>query len=33
MTDGKVYVFNAQGNYEREFSSYGLNPHKIVFLK
>ena len=33
VTDGKIYVFNAQGNYEREFSSYGLNPHKIVFLK
>ena len=32
-TDGKIYVFNAQGNYEREFSACGLNPHKIVFLK
>lgn len=32
-TDGKIYVFNAQGNYESEFSSCGLNPHKIVFLK
>ena len=32
-TDGKVYVFSAQGNYEREFSSCGLNPNKIVFLK
>lgn len=32
-TDGKVYVFSAQGNYEHEFSSCGLNPTKIVFLK
>ena len=32
-TDGKVYVFNAQGNYERGFSSCGINTNKIVFLK
>lgn len=32
-TDGKIYVFSAQGNYEREFSSCGLNPNRIVFLK
>lgn len=33
MSDGIVYVFNAQGNYESSFTSGGLNPHAIVFLK
>jgi hypothetical protein len=33
VSDGSVYVFDAQGNYETKFSSYGANPHAIVFLK
>ncbi len=33
VSDGTVYVFDAQGNYETKFSSYGANPHAIVFLK
>lgn len=33
MSDGVIYAFDAQGNYLRTFSSYGLNPNKIAFLK
>lgn len=33
VSDGTVYVFDAQGNYETKFSSYGANPNAIVFLK
>ncbi len=31
-SDGTVYVFDNQGNYTTKFSSYGANPHAIVFL-
>ncbi len=31
-SDGRIYVFDGQGNYETSFSSYGANPHAIVFL-
>lgn len=30
---GVVYVFGADGKYESSFSTYGVNPNKIVFLK
>lgn len=33
MTDGKIYVFDQEGNYLRQFTSGGLNPNKIAFLK
>ena len=33
VSDGTIYVFDAKGNYETKFSSYGANPHAIVFLK
>lgn len=33
VSDGSVYVFDAQGNYETKFSSHGANPNQIVFLK
>lgn len=33
VSDGTVYVFDAQGNYETKFSSHGANPNQIVFLK
>ncbi len=31
--DGTIYVFDSAGNYLRKFSSCGINPHAIVFLK
>ena len=30
--NGVIYVFDAEGNYERNFSACGINPHAIVFL-
>lgn len=30
---GVVYVFAKDGQYESSFSTYGVNPNKIVFLK
>lgn len=27
-----IYVFDGEGNYERSFSAYGINPHAIVFM-
>lgn len=33
VTDGKVYVFAQDGTFERQFTSGGINPNKIVFLK
>lgn len=33
VSDGKVYVFDGNGNYLRQFSAGGINPNKIVFLK
>ena len=33
VSDGTIYVFDGKGNYETKFSSYGANPHAIVFLK
>lgn len=33
VSNGTVYVFDAKGNYETTFSSYGANPNKIVFLQ
>lgn len=32
-TDGKLYVFDRAGNFQRQVSSYGLNPHAVVFLR
>lgn len=32
VSDGTVYVFDGEGNYETSFSTYGANPNKIVFL-
>ena len=32
VSDGRVYVFDGNGNYETSFSSYGANPNRIVFL-
>lgn len=32
-TDGKIYQFDSTGNYTAQFTSGGLNPNKIVFLK
>lgn len=32
VSDGRIYVFDAQGNFERQFTSGGLNPNKIAFL-
>ena len=33
VSDGTIYVFNAQGSYETSFTAGGINPHAIVFLK
>lgn len=33
VSDGKVYVFDKNGNYRRQFSAGGINPNKIAFLK
>lgn len=33
VSDGKIYKFAANGNYESTFSSNGVNPAKIVFVK
>lgn len=30
--NGVIYVFDAEGNYERNFSACGINPHAIVFM-
>jgi len=30
--NGIIYVFDGEGNYERSFSAYGINPHAIVFM-
>ena len=30
--NGVIYVFDAEGNYERSFSAFGINPHAIVFM-
>jgi len=32
-TDGTIYKFDEDGNYLTSFSSNGVNPNKIVFLK
>jgi hypothetical protein len=33
VSDGIVYKFKADGTYEKQFSAYGINPCKILFLK
>lgn len=33
MSDGKIYVFDRNGNYLNEFSAGGVNPNKIAFLR
>ncbi len=33
VSDGVIYVFDNQGNYQRKFSAGGINPHSITFLK
>lgn len=32
-SDGIIYKFAADGTYEKQFSSYGINPSIIVFLR
>jgi len=32
-SDGAIYVFDETGNYVTTFSSYGINPKQLVFLK
>lgn len=33
VNDGKIYQFSKNGTYMGQFSSYGQNPNKIVFLR